>query len=131
MTMRTHLKEMHARLGEHAVSMAKVFQKMRGMMGKAEGTALGDLTEIQPLLGAMADEFTALGEYHLQCCKDLDAAAKAAEDDLDKIVPDHFRRVTPTMTTPIPRNGAPALNKGGMDVPAEFANLVQVEDEGE
>jgi hypothetical protein len=71
---------------------------------------------------ATSESHATLAEYHKGCME------KAADDEMNKVVPSHVSGVTPGIRA-VPRPGAPAPGSAEKpNVPSEFQKLFEVEE---
>ncbi|MCU1317253.1 MAG: hypothetical protein JWN63_2575 [Candidatus Acidoferrum typicum] len=137
MTMREHLSNFHKRQSAHHAgkaafhaTAAEHFKKLAGHIGKSETTeASEDSKGILAALAAMheeqSQEHAGMGGFHAE---QMEECSKAADGDLNKLVPTRISAVAPTPpgVRAVPRAGQPAPEN--ITVPEEFAKLAQVED---
>jgi len=114
----------HATAAEH-------FKKLAGHLGKSETTEAGkDSKQILETLAGMheeqSQEHAGMATFHHES---MEACAKAADGDLNKLVPTSVSAVTPTRPgiTAVPRAGAQPIPEK-IPVPEEFEKLASVED---
>jgi hypothetical protein len=112
-TVREHLKDAHSAMAGFHRSMQKCHTDA---MGKAEDPH-------HAFHKAAAKNHQDAADAHDAMCNEC---AKAADGDLNKLVPTQISGVTPdnpTRVTAVPRFGAPPLQKS--DVDPEFAKLFE------
>jgi hypothetical protein len=137
-TMKEHLAGMHARHQEHHELKAKIHKKMAGhfeTLGKhfqkttateAERDAAATLAALSSEHESLWQEHSDLAAYHQE---QLKACEKAADSDLNKLVPTSVSAVAPNRPglTMVPRAGEQPV-PARPAVPEQFAHLVKVED---
>ena len=136
-TIRAQLRQMHVDAAQHCVSCAKGHATIAGHHRTLQ-EALGDGPageahgEFANEHDGLAEVFTAYGETHTACAKDLDAGAptgKAMGMSGDEIMPDSIVGTLPDYprgktSRPVPRYGQPEINKAG--VPDFLHKFVEV-----
>jgi hypothetical protein len=119
---------LHEKMAKSARAQAKSFRALHAASGAADDatTPHSELADQCDEQANLHDQAVANHEAAMEAC------SKAAEDALNKLVPDDIRGVVPPYpgVTAIPRAGAPPMGSGQRpNVPLEFAKLFEVDDD--
>jgi hypothetical protein len=129
MTTREHLKGMHTKDAEHHVAAAKHHRTLAKLFGKMDIESAEDVAAAHE---GLAQSHIAMSEFHLECCKGLDATHKAmGMDGGDALVPDFISSIAPDIPQhirAIPRVGQPELALDKSAVSEQFQKLVSVDE---
>jgi hypothetical protein len=117
-SVREHLKKAHEAIASHHRTMSQAHS------AAMEKETMG--THHHSFHKAAAAAHTAAAEAHDEMCNEC---AKAADGDLNKLVPTSVSAVVPTRITAVPRTGQPV--PATVKVDPEFQKMFQVEDERE
>lgn len=133
MTAREHLQKLHASAAQHHKCLAaNEVEKASHHNALADAHEELEQDDVAKIHRKCAKSCEAAAEQHAQRASEHDEMAKGistgdlTKADLDAIRPDGVSGVITHFPTAHPRAGAPDIAKS---VPAQFAHLVQVEDE--
>jgi hypothetical protein len=127
------LASSHSEQKAHCEKITTHFQALADGMSKTPND--GDTADSKSLFEGLSSEFEAQAgrhanraAHHEQCAEECAMAAKAEEDELDKVVPLGVSRVAPTRPAVIavPRAGQKEIEK---TVPLQFRSLVEIDDD--
>lgn len=136
-TMREHLAGLHKREAQHHVHKAahhaavgEHYQKLAGHIGKSETTeaskdSAGILAELASLHESLSAEHTSMSAHHHEM---MEECSKAADGDLNKLVPTQVSAITPDRPgiRAVPRAGQQPIPERP-NVPEAFEHLAAID----